>query len=161
MVCVAMKALDPHLGDGVHEWRDGQKVVKDGDKLYLQGTNTLAGRSVFFPRKFPPWTTVFSEQLRPLSIASSQWINAFATCRGSRVALWARRSSARRLILPSKPFLFEIHSPSPPGSSYRCLGIEDRKGTLRPGADADLVVLDRDGYVLGTYVKGKKVWSSS
>ena len=49
MVCViAMKTLDPHLGDGVHEWRDGQKVVKEGDKLYLQGTNTLAGRSVLF-----------------------------------------------------------------------------------------------------------------
>jgi N-acetylglucosamine-6-phosphate deacetylase len=41
---VAMKALDPHLPDGVHEWRDGQRFVKEGDKLYLQGTNTLAGR---------------------------------------------------------------------------------------------------------------------
>jgi imidazolonepropionase-like amidohydrolase len=44
---------------------------------------------------------------------------------------------------------------------YRCLRIENRKGTLRPGADADLVVLDRDGYVLSTYVKGRKVWSGA
>lgn len=41
-----MKILDPHLKDGVHEWRDGKRFVKEGDKLYLEGTDTLAGRSV-------------------------------------------------------------------------------------------------------------------
>ena len=42
----AMKILDPHLRDGVHEWRDGKRFVKEGDKLYLEGTDTLAGRYV-------------------------------------------------------------------------------------------------------------------
>ena len=41
-----MKILDPHLHDGVHEWRDGKRFVKEGDKLYLEGTDTLAGRYV-------------------------------------------------------------------------------------------------------------------
>lgn len=41
---IAMKILDPHLHDGIHEWRDGKRFVKEGDKLYLEGTNTLAGR---------------------------------------------------------------------------------------------------------------------
>lgn len=41
---------------------------------------------------------------------------------------------------------------------HRCLGIENKKGSLRAGADADLVVLDRRGKVLSTWVKGKKVW---
>jgi N-acetylglucosamine-6-phosphate deacetylase len=40
----------------------------------------------------------------------------------------------------------------------RCLGIEDMKGTLREGADADLVVVDHKGNVLSTWVKGKIVW---
>ena len=40
-----------------------------------------------------------------------------------------------------------------------CLNIEDRKGTLRPGADADFVLLDASGNVKGTWVGGKKVWS--
>lgn len=40
----------------------------------------------------------------------------------------------------------------------RCLGIENKKGTLRAGADADLIVLDRKGHVLSTWVKGKQVW---
>ena len=42
----------------------------------------------------------------------------------------------------------------------RCLGLENKKGTLRPGADADLVVLDRQGNVLSTWVKGKEVWKN-
>ncbi len=43
----------------------------------------------------------------------------------------------------------------------RCLNIENKKGTLRPGADADLIVLDRHGNVLSTWIKGKKVWEES
>ena len=39
-----MKILDPSLKDGVHEWRDGRRFVKAGDKLYLENTDTLAGR---------------------------------------------------------------------------------------------------------------------
>jgi N-acetylglucosamine-6-phosphate deacetylase len=42
----AMKILDPHLKDGIHEWRDGQRFLKEGDKVYLEGTTTLAGRCV-------------------------------------------------------------------------------------------------------------------
>jgi N-acetylglucosamine-6-phosphate deacetylase len=41
----------------------------------------------------------------------------------------------------------------------RCLGIENKKGTLRAGADADLIVLDAEGVVQSTWVKGKRVWS--
>ena len=40
-----------------------------------------------------------------------------------------------------------------------CLGIENKKGTLRAGADADLVVLDRSGVVLSTWVRGREVWA--
>lgn len=40
----------------------------------------------------------------------------------------------------------------------RCLGIENKKGTLRPGAHADLVVLDKQGAVLRTWIRGKQIW---
>lgn len=43
----------------------------------------------------------------------------------------------------------------------KCLGIENRKGTLRPGADADLVVLDRKGFPQSTWIKGRKVWTKA
>jgi hypothetical protein len=41
---LAVKILDPKLQDGVHEWHGGRKSVKDGDKIYLEGTTILAGR---------------------------------------------------------------------------------------------------------------------
>lgn len=37
----------------------------------------------------------------------------------------------------------------------RCLGIDDRKGSIMAGKDADLVVLDTDYSVLQTYCKGE------
>ena len=40
----------------------------------------------------------------------------------------------------------------------RCLGIENKKSTLRPGAHADLVVLDKQGAVLSTWIRGKQTW---
>ena len=43
---VAMKILDPNLRDGIHEWREGKRFVKEGIKLYLEGTTTLAGSVV-------------------------------------------------------------------------------------------------------------------
>ncbi len=56
---VAQKILDPHLKDGVHEWRDGKRFVKDGDRLFIEGTNTLAGRSVAFTEHTWTFTDFF------------------------------------------------------------------------------------------------------
>jgi hypothetical protein len=69
----------------------------------------------------------------------------------------ARRSNARPLI-PRREFRI-FHTPSAllKGYANRCLGIENKKGTLWPGADADLVVLDRQGNVVSTWVKGRQV----
>lgn len=35
--------LDPNLRDGAYDWRYGQRVVKAGDRLFIEGTDTLAG----------------------------------------------------------------------------------------------------------------------
>lgn len=75
-----MKILDPHLKDGVHEWRDGKRFVKEGVKLYLEGTDTLAGRYV------PPSRMRSPSQLTT-GQASSLWTHASATFRVSRVVL--------------------------------------------------------------------------
>ncbi|KAI9063916.1 carbohydrate esterase family 9 protein [Trametes sanguinea] len=109
LITDAMKILDPKLKDGVHEWRDGKRFVKDGDKLYLEGTDTLAGSVV-----------TLDKCVRNFS--------RFTGCSLGEAIKCATFNPAR------------------------CLGLEHRKGTLRPGADADLVVLDRKGKVLSTWV---------
>ena len=35
--------MDPNLPDGVHDWRPGLKFRKEGYKVVIDGTNTLAG----------------------------------------------------------------------------------------------------------------------
>ncbi|KAH9888475.1 Metallo-dependent hydrolase [Cubamyces lactineus] len=115
LITDAMKILDPNLKDGVHAWRDGKRFVKDGDKLYLEGTDTLAGSVV-----------TLDKCVRNFS--------RFTGCSLGEAIRCATFNPAR------------------------CLGIERRKGTLRPGADADLVVLDRKGKVLSTWVGGREVW---
>lgn len=39
----AMSLMDPRMPDGRHEWRDGRFIVKEGLKLRIDGTSTLAG----------------------------------------------------------------------------------------------------------------------
>ncbi|KAF8891794.1 Metallo-dependent hydrolase [Infundibulicybe gibba] len=118
LITDAMKILDPHLRDGIHEWRDGKRFVKEGDRLYLEGTDTLAGSVVTLDtcvRKF----------------------SRFTGCSLGEAIKCATYSPAK------------------------CLGIENRKGTLRPGADADLIVLNRQGIVQSAWVKGKEAWTKS
>ncbi|KAL1945205.1 hypothetical protein VTO73DRAFT_2056 [Trametes versicolor] len=116
LITDAMKILDPNLKDGIHAWRDGKRFVKAGDKLYLEGTDTLAGSVV-----------TLDKCVRNFS--------RFTGCSLGEALRCATYNPAR------------------------CLGLEHRKGTLRAGADADLVVLDRKGKVLSTWVAGREVWT--
>lgn len=81
--------------------------------------------------------------------------------RGLQGVLWAKLSNVP-LIIPPSQYRFRgvnlFEHPLTGNALNRCLGIEDKKGTLRPGAHADLVVLDRQGIVLSTWVKGTEVW---
>lgn len=40
---IAMSLMNPRLPDGKHEWRDGRYIVKEGLRLKIDGTSTLAG----------------------------------------------------------------------------------------------------------------------
>ncbi len=42
----------------------------------------------------------------------------------------------------------------------RITGIADRKGKIAPGADADLIALDSEGFVQGTWVRGNRISTS-
>lgn len=41
----------------------------------------------------------------------------------------------------------------------KCLGIEESKGTLNFGSDADFIFLDEDLTVRSTWIAGKQVYS--
>ena len=115
----AMPWMDPALPDGTYPWREGQNVTKQGFKVTLEGTDTLAGSVV-----------TMSSCVAALSTYASIPLHAAAKCASFNPAAM--------------------------------LGIQDRKGTLDAGADADLVVLDpRTGDVKQTWIMGKKVFDAS
>lgn len=133
---IAMKILDPNLHDGIHEWRDGKRFVKEGDKLYLEGTDTLAGRYLF--AFFQSLILVHkSPGLFRSVVTLDKCVRNFSRFTGCSLGEAIKCATFN----PAK-----------------CLGMENKKGTLRPGADADLVVLDRKGYVQSTWVRGREVW---
>jgi len=43
LLTLAQSPMDPNLPDGVHDWRDGIKFRKEGHKVSIEGTDTLAG----------------------------------------------------------------------------------------------------------------------
>ncbi|KAK4052323.1 N-acetyl-glucosamine-6-phosphate deacetylase [Microbotryomycetes sp. JL221] len=46
LVTDAMPLMDPKLPDGAHKWRDGRCIHKEGLKLTIEGTETLAGAAI-------------------------------------------------------------------------------------------------------------------
>ena len=46
LVSDAMPWMDPSKPDGVYPWRENQNVTKTGNKVVLEGTDTLAGSVV-------------------------------------------------------------------------------------------------------------------
>ncbi|KAK2684543.1 hypothetical protein QWA68_016411 [Fusarium oxysporum] len=86
------------LPEGTYEWMPGKTVVKKGEKLFLEGTDTIAGGS----------TTLL------------QCVSNLIRWTGCDVAEALQTVTA---------------------NPARMLGCEDTKGTLKPGADTDLVVL--------------------
>ena len=99
-----MKILDPHLKDGVHEWRDGKRFVKEGVK-YISRVQipSLAGAFPAHFRRDPC-------QLLAAS-GSSPWTPTSAAFRISRGVLWVKRLNV-------------AFNPA------RYLGIGNMKGTL-------------------------------
>ncbi|OCB85878.1 Metallo-dependent hydrolase [Sanghuangporus baumii] len=117
LVTDAMKILDPNMPNGTYDWRDGRRVVKEGVRLYIEGTDTLAGSVV-----------------------------TLDTC----VRNFVRFTGATL----GEALKCATYNPA------KCLNIETKKGTLRPGADADLVVLNKEGQVLSTWVSARVDYTS-
>jgi N-acetylglucosamine-6-phosphate deacetylase len=82
------------------------------------------------------------------------WRRADGTLVGSQLGLDAAVRNARRFAGIDLAEAVAACTLRP----ARLLGVESERGTLRPGARADLALLDRDGRVMETWVEGAPVW---
>jgi N-acetylglucosamine-6-phosphate deacetylase len=103
------------LPDGVYDWTNGERIVKTGPRLVLEGSDKIAGSS----------STLVD------------CVNNFLRFSGATVAqaLGAVTSTPAKM-----------------------LNIEGIKGSLEPGADADLVVFEEIDSGTGSRLEVEQVW---
>jgi N-acetylglucosamine-6-phosphate deacetylase len=128
LVTDAMSLLG--LPDGRYDWTNGESIVKHGGKLTLNDTPIIAGRCVITRKK-----------------TSQMYVSTCLTLFYSCVTLIQCLVNMINWTDSSIPHAIRTVTCTP----AKMLGLENVKGTLKPGADADLVVLsegkDADGKV--------------
>ena len=121
----------------------------------------------YFMSKGPDYSIMVSDALMAKgSPAGSKFIfggneieiypdgSAHLTSTGGLAGSTLRLNDGLRILVEEAmvPFNYAINACTI--NPAKCLGIDDRKGSIMVGKDADIVVLDTDYSVLQTYCKG-------
>ena len=137
------------------------EIICDGNH------STLAALNNYFMSKGPDFAIMVSDALMAKgSPAGSKFLfggneiviyedgSAHLTEAGNLAGSTLRLNDGLRILVEEAmvPFNYAINSCTI--NPARCLGIDDRKGSIMVGKDADIVVLDTDYSVVQTYCKG-------
>ncbi|MGN0334261.1 MAG: N-acetylglucosamine-6-phosphate deacetylase [Lachnospiraceae bacterium] len=137
------------------------EIICDGNH------STPAALNNYFMSKGPDYSIMISDALMAKgSPAGSKFIfggneieiyedgSAHLTSTGGLAGSTLKLNEGLRILVEEAmvPFNYAINSCTI--NPARCLGVDDRKGSIQVGKDADLVVLDTDYSVLQTYCKG-------
>ena len=137
------------------------EIICDGNH------STTAALNNYFMSKGPDFSIMVSDALMAKgSPAGSKFIfggneieiyedgSAHLTATGGLAGSTLRLNDGLRILVEEAmvPFNYAINSCTI--NPAKCLGIDDRKGSIMVGKDADIVVLDTDYCVIQTYCKG-------
>ena len=137
------------------------EVICDGNH------STLAALNNFFLSKGPDYAIMISDALMAKgSPVGSKYIfggneieiypdgSAHLTATKGLAGSTLKINEGLRILVEEAmvPFNYAINACT--RNPARCIGVDDRKGTIGVGYDADLVVLDTDYTVLQTYCRG-------
>ncbi len=137
------------------------EIICDGNH------STLAALNNYFMSKGPDYSIMVSDALMAKgSPAGSKFMfggneiviyedgSAHLTEAGNLAGSTLRLNEGLRILVEEAmvPFNYAINSCTI--NPAKCLGIDDRKGSIMVGKDADIVVLDTDYSVIQTYCKG-------
>ena len=138
------------------------EIICDGNH------STLAALNTFFMSKGPDYAIMISDALMAKGTpVGSKFLfggneieifpdgSAHLTGAGNLAGSTLKLNDGLRILVEEAmvPFNYAINSCTI--NPARCLGIDDRKGAIGVGMDADLVVLDNDYTVLQTYCRGE------
>lgn len=137
------------------------EIICDGNH------STTAALNNYFMSKGPDYSIMVSDALMAKgSPAGSKFIfggneieiyedgSAHLTATGGLAGSTLKLNDGLRILVEEAmvPFNYAINSCTI--NPAKCLGIDDRKGSIMVGKDADIVVLDTDYSVIQTYCKG-------
>lgn len=137
------------------------EIICDGNH------STTAALNNYFMSKGPDYSIMISDALMAKgSPAGSKFIfggneieiyedgSAHLTATGGLAGSTLKLNEGLRILVEEAmvPFNYAINACTI--NPARCLGIDDRKGSIMVGKDADIVVLDTDYSVVQTYCKG-------
>ena len=137
------------------------EIICDGNH------STTAALNNYFMSKGPDYSIMVSDALMAKgSPAGSKFIfggneieiyedgSAHLTSTGGLAGSTLRLNEGLRILVEEAmvPFNYAINSCTI--NPAKCLGVDDRKGSIAVGKDADIVVLDTDYSVIQTYCKG-------
>lgn len=138
------------------------EIICDGNH------STTAALNNYFMSKGPDYSIMVSDALMAKgSPVGSKYIfggneieiypdgSAHLTSTGTLAGSTLRLNEGLRILVEEAMIPFNYALNACTINPARCLGIENRKGQIRTGCDADLVVLENDYQVRQTYCKGK------
>lgn len=141
------------------------EVICDGNH------STTAALNIFFMSKGPDYGILVTDGLMAKGAAiGSKFVfggneieiqpdgSAHLTATGTLAGSTLRVNDGLRILVEEAmvPFNYAINACT--RNPARCLGVDDRKGSLHLGYDADIVVIDRDYEVLRTYCRGREMY---
>ena len=141
--------------DGVHVQPLAIKLAlkcKGPDKVCLI-TDAMVGSGTLGQYDFAGTLVEFKEPGMPARIVSSATGMPVGALAGSGLSMNLAVRNAVKIVGVSIPQAVRMGSANP----ARVLGLQDSKGRIAPGYDADLVLLDSDFSVLHTWVAGTTV----
>jgi len=140
------------------------EIICDGCHSHLAALNN------YVTSKGRDYTIMISDSLRPkhcppggdyelgghaieISPSGLAYLKGTNTIAGSTLCM----NKGLRILVEEALIPFDTALNSCTINPARCLGVDDRKGKLVAGYDADIVVLEDDYEVVQTYCKGKKM----
>ena len=138
------------------------EIITDGIHVNVEAVK------VFYEAKHPGYAVMISDSLRPKGLPVGEYTSGGMKIRvcedgsarlvpqGNLAGSTVRMNKALQVLIEKANVPVDLAINSATANPARLLGVDDRKGSLTAGHDADIAVLDDNYEVVQTYVRGEE-----
>ena len=138
------------------------EIITDGIHVNVEAVK------VFYEAKHPGYAVMISDSLRPKGLPVGEYTSGGMKIRvcedgsarlvpqGNLAGSTVRMNKALQVLIEKANVPVDLAINSATANPARLLGVDERKGSLTAGHDADIAVLDDNYEVVQTYVRGEE-----